>query len=186
VVSWYDIIVWCNAYSEKSGRVPVYTYQGAVIRSAMNTTVCDNAVMDKTKSGFRLPTEVEWELAARGGDPSDTANWNYTYVGSNTVGDVAWYSSNSGNSTPPVGTTAPNSVGMYDMSGNVSEWCWDWYGSVSSSTPVDGTASGSYRMRRGGGWYDGADYAEVPYRYSYYPYDANGNIGFRVVCPPSS
>jgi formylglycine-generating enzyme required for sulfatase activity len=187
MVSWRDIIVWCNAYSEKNGKVPVYTYGGAVIRSSSNATACDNAVMDKTQSGFRLPTEVEWEFAARGGNPSDTTNWNYTYAGSNTVGDVAWYNGNAGSNTHPVGTKAANSLGLYDMSGNVYEWCWDWYGSVSGSTPTDGATSGSHRVLRGSSWINSA--YEVSYRVDYSdtsPSDTHYITGFRVVCPPSS
>jgi formylglycine-generating enzyme required for sulfatase activity len=187
-VSWRDVIVWCNAYSEKSGRVPVYTYQGAVIKSSLDGTACDNAVMDKTKSGFRLPTEVEWEFAARGGDPSDTTNWNYIYAGSDTVGDVVWYEDNSGHTTHPVGTKAANSAGLYDMSGNVFEWCWDWFefDVISGSTPVDGATSGSGRVARGGSWFNDASYAVVSYRLSVDPDNASSDVGFRVVCPPSS
>jgi formylglycine-generating enzyme required for sulfatase activity len=185
-VSWRDIIVWCNAYSEKENRQPVYTYQGLVIKSASDTTACDNAMMDKSKSGFRLPTEVEWEFAARGGNPSDTTNWSYTYTGSNTVGDVAWYGSNSGSNTHPVGTKVANGAGLSDMSGNVWEWCWDWYDSVSSSTPTDGATAGSYRMTRGGCWGSDASRAGVSYRGYFTPSHADGGIGFRVVCPPSS
>jgi formylglycine-generating enzyme required for sulfatase activity len=185
-VSWRDVMVWCNAYSEKSGKVPVYTYGGAVIRSSSDTTACDNAVMDKTQSGFRLPTDVEWEFAARGGNPSNTTNWNYTYAGSNTVGNVAWYSDNSGNATHPVGEKAANSLGLYDMSGTVYELCWDWYGSVSSSTPTDGTTSGSDRLLRGGSWFASAGSVEVSYRNYYAPSSMHSSVGFRVVCPPSS
>jgi formylglycine-generating enzyme required for sulfatase activity len=185
-VIWWDIIVWCNAYSEKSGRVPVYTYQGGVIRNSTDSTACDNAEMDKTKNGFRLPTEVEWEFAARGGNPSDTTNWNYTCAGSNTVGDVAWYYDNSGYDTHPVGTKVANSLGLYDMSGNVWEWCWDWYESVSSSTPTDGPTSGFYRLLRGGSWDNSADNVEVSCRSDTYPSNALGVLGFRVVCPSSS
>jgi hypothetical protein len=152
-VSWRDVMVWCNAYSEKSGKVSVYTSsEGAVIRNSSSAT-CDNAVMDKTKSGFRLPTEVEWEFAFRGGNPSDTTNWAYPYAGSDTAGDVAWYSGNSGATTHPVGTKVANSLGLYDMNGNVWEWCWDRSASVSSSTPADGEDSGTNRMSRGGSWY---------------------------------
>jgi formylglycine-generating enzyme required for sulfatase activity/fibronectin type 3 domain-containing protein len=183
MVSWWDIIVWCNAYSEKSGREPVYTYQNAVIRSAIDATACDNAVMDKTKSGFRLPTEVEWEFAVRGGNPSDTTNWNYTYAGSDTVGDVAWYEDNSGSTTHPVGTKAANSLGLYDMSGNVWEWCWDWSGSISDSMPTDGASSGSHRVFRGGGWGHYGQYLRLAYRVDNTPSQGSDYLGFRVLRP---
>jgi formylglycine-generating enzyme required for sulfatase activity len=105
-----------------------------------------------TGKTFRLPTEAEWEFAARGGNLSQ----GYKYSGSNTIGDVAWYASNSGYTTHPVGTKAPNELGLYDMSGNVWEWCQDWYGSYSSSpsTNPTGPTSGSARVHRGGSWHN--------------------------------
>jgi formylglycine-generating enzyme required for sulfatase activity len=103
-----------------------------------------------TGANFRLPTEVEWEYAARGGNKSQ----GYTYSGSDTIGDVAWYTSNSSSKTHPVKTKQPNELGIYDMSGNVWEWCQDWYGSYSSAAVTDpqGPSSGSIRVSRGGGW----------------------------------
>ncbi len=99
---------------------------------------------------FRLPTEAEWEFAARGGNASN----GYTYSGSNTIDNVAWYYSNSSSQTHEVATKAPNELGIYDMSGNVMEWCQDWYGSYSSSAQTNptGSTSGSDRVLRGGGW----------------------------------
>jgi formylglycine-generating enzyme required for sulfatase activity len=183
-VSWRDAIVWCNAYSEKNGKVPVYTYGGAVIRSSSNATA-DNAVMDKSKSGFRLPTEVEWEFAARGGNPSDTTNWDYTYAGSNTAEDVAWYNSST---THPVGEKAPNSLGLYDMSGNAQEWCWDRSETITVNTPEDGAApqysNRMYRVFRGGAW----RHAAIDVSFRNQTTDTAGivnDIGFRVVCRPS-
>jgi formylglycine-generating enzyme required for sulfatase activity len=103
-----------------------------------------------TGKQFRLPTEAEWEYVARGGNRSK----GYTYSGSNNIGDVAWYDSNSGNTTHEVATKAPNELGVYDMSGNVWEICHDWFGSYRSSSQTNpvGPSSGTYRVRRGGGW----------------------------------
>ena len=105
-----------------------------------------------TGKRFRLPTEAEWEYACRGGKKSR----GYKYSGSNTIGDVAWYKDNSSSETHPVGTKSPNELGIYDMTGNVWEWCQDWYGSYSSSSQTNptGATSGSYRVLRGGGWLD--------------------------------
>ena len=103
-----------------------------------------------TGKNFRLPSEAEWEYAARGGKKSQ----GYKYAGSNNVADVAWYDGNSGMGTHPVATKAPNELGLYDMSGNVWEWCQDWYGSYSSNaqTNPNGPDSGDNRVSRGGGW----------------------------------
>ena len=103
-----------------------------------------------TGQQFRLPTEAEWEYVARGGNRSK----GYKYSGSNNIGDVAWYDSNSGNTTHEVATKAPNELGVYDMSGNVWEICHDWFGSYRSSSQTNpvGPSSGTYRVRRGGGW----------------------------------
>ena len=111
---------------------------------------------------FRLPTEAEWEFAARGGNSSQ----GYKYSGSNNIDDVAWYGSNSNYNTHEVGTKAPNELGLYDMSGNVWEWCQDWYGSYSSSAQTNptGPTSGSYRVFRGGGWGSIARACRVSYR----------------------
>ena len=129
---------------------------------------------------FRLPTEAEWEYAARGGNMSK----GYKYSGSNTIGDVAWYSSNSSSMTHPVGTKAPNELGIYDMSGNVYEWCSDWYGGYSSSAQTNptGPTSGSYRVYRGGGWNFYARDCRVSFRYNNYPDNRNKHRGFRLVC----
>jgi formylglycine-generating enzyme required for sulfatase activity len=196
-VNWRDVIVWCNAYSEMSGKAPVYytddTYT-TVLKVSTNAegtaTAADGAKMKPGADGYRLPTEAEWEYAARGGNQSDAANWGYTYSGSNTVGDVAWYRVNSydiGLSDPdygahPVGGKAANSKGLYDMSGNVWEWCWDWYSTINAGTPETGAVSGSSRVDRGGSWVNYVANCAVAYRYDIYPYRTYGNIGFRVVC----
>ncbi len=127
---------------------------------------------------FSLPTEAQWEFAARGGKHSQ----GYKYSGSNTIGDVAWYSSNSGSITHAVGTKTPNELGLYDMSGNVWECCSDRYGSYGGGAQTDptGPASGSYRVYRGGGWYDLARCCRVSYRLSDDPGGAGYNLGLRL------
>ena len=132
-----------------------------------------------TGKRFRLPTEAEWEYAARGGKKSR----GYQYSGSNTLGDVAWYGDNSGSKTHAVGTKQPNELGIYDMTGNVWEWCQDWYDSYSSSpqTNPTGAASGSCRVDRGGGWGYSARYCRSSYRFDCTPDFRNGDLGLRLV-----
>ena len=131
---------------------------------------------------YRLPTEAEWEFAARGGKQSK----GYKYSGSDNIGVVAWYTGNSGGKTHQVGTKEPNELGIYDMSGNVWEWCGDWYGSYSSSAQTNptGPSSGSYRVLRGGSWNYNARYCRVSYRSYYYPSYRGISFVFRVVLVP--
>ena len=143
---------------------------------------------DLTGLEFRLPTEAEWEYAARGGNKSQ----GYKYAGSNTIDEVAWYSDNAedvGESsrdygTHPVGTKAPNELGLYDMSGNVWEWCSDWRGKYSSSAQSNptGPKSGSNRVERGAGWDNDARRCRVTYRGYYSPDASSNHLGFRLVC----
>ena len=132
-----------------------------------------------TGKRFRLPTEAEWEYAARGGNKSR----GYQYSGSNTLGDVAWYGDNSGSKTHAVGTKQPNELGIYDMTGNVWEWCQDWNGSYSSSPQVNptGAASGSDRVIRGGSWGNSAGLCRSSYRYSITPDYRGDSMGLRLV-----
>ena len=131
-----------------------------------------------TGKHFRLPTEAEWEYAARGGNKSK----GYKYAGSNTLSNVAWYYDNSSSKTHPVKQKQANELGLYDMSGNVWEWCQDWFGTYSSSAQTNpaGPASGSYRVYRGGGWYYNARICRVSFRNFDTPADCNGDLGLRL------
>lgn len=131
-----------------------------------------------TGRNFRLPTEAEWEFACRGGNNSR----GYKYSGSNNLGSVAWYDDNSGGQTHPVATKAPNELGIYDMSGNVWEWCSDWYADYTSYSQTDPTGphSGSGRVRRGGGWFSLARYCRSSIRFNGIPTNRSDGIGLRL------
>ena len=132
-----------------------------------------------TGKKFRLPTEAEWEYAARGGKKSR----GYQYSGSNNISDVAWYEDNSGSKTHTVGSKQANELGIYDMSGNVWEWCHDWKGSYSSSSQVNptGANSGSYRVGRGGSWRHAARGCRSSYRNNSTPDNRNDSLGLRLI-----
>lgn len=164
-VSWEDAIKWCNAKSEMEGLAPVYYRNGTVFRSGASDRFGNDISISISANGYRLPTEAEWEWAARGGIMSA----GFTYSGSNTLNDVGWYNGNPGGGTKIIGSKSPNELGLRDMSGNVAEWCWDSYG-----------AYASLRRFLGGSWDSGADDCAVVARSGYYSDQRLGHVGFRI------
>jgi len=167
-VNWYDAVEYCNKLSLKEGLTPVYE------------VLINNIICDWNANGYRLPTEAEWEYAAKGGNKERKV---FEYSGSNKVNAVAWYVDNSERETKPVGTKAPNKLGLYDMSGNVWEWCWDWFSFYESDaqTGPKGPSLGKERVNRGGGWLSTANVVRATYRAFFYPSDRSYVLGFRVV-----
>lgn len=181
-ITWYDALVYCNTRSIKEKLTPCYTIDGKTdpkdwgTVSVSSDSTWNAATCDFKADGYRLPTEAEWEWAARGGKDYTT------YAGSNDIDEVAWYTVNTNDTgTRDVKTKNPNGYGLYDMSGNVWEWCWDWNGDISSDTPSTGSASDSCRVRRGGCWYLDAKYAQIALREHDFPNFRSSYRGLRVV-----
>lgn len=171
-VSWYDAVYFCNKLSAKCGLTPVYAVAGETDvgkwgyaphkKEKITGTVSQN----ENASGYRLPTMKEWQYAAKGGQ-------NYNYSGSGNLDEVGWHRENSGSKTHPVAQKDPNGYGLYDMSGNVLEWCWD--SSISNS-------DSDRRYNCGGSWSNFASYCEVGYEHWNRADSPNNFLGFRIVC----
>jgi formylglycine-generating enzyme len=192
-VSWYDALVFCNKLSIKEGLSPAYSISDktnpadwGTVPTSSNTT-WDAVVIVAGSNGYRLPTEAQWEYACR-------ANTSTTYNTGDTISDnTGWYGDNSGNKTHEVGKKSANAWGLYDMHGNVYEWCWDWYGDYPSEAQTNpmGASSGTSRVGRGGSWVSVAKYLRSARRISFNPYQRgsgipnseNINLGFRLVRP---
>ena len=169
-VSWYDAIYFCNKLSEKEGLTPVYSVDGITDVSKWGYTPHNeeelegNIRQNLAANGYRLPTEAEWEYAAEGGE-------DYTYSGSNNLDEVGWYCDNSGDRTHPVAQKKANGYGLYDMTGNVYEWCWD-------VNPYNSY----YRYYRGGSYSHRGNNCLVDDWSNYDAADRNDDLGFRIVC----
>jgi formylglycine-generating enzyme len=183
-VSWYEVLAYSNKRSIAEGLNPCYSINGSTdpdVWGIVPTTpneLWDNVECSWKANGYRMPTEAEWEYAAGGGIKSK----GYLFSGSADYLKVAWMEENSGNRLHQVGLKQPNELGFYDMSGNLYEWCWDWYSEDPTSAQQNsaGPAEGKFRVEKGGGWDRGVNACKIAGRYYFKPCVSYGGIGVRI------
>ena len=179
-ITWFDAIEFCNRLSDRAGLESVYTITG-ITRNTDGQITAATVTAEWSKNGFRLPTEAEWEYACRAGT---TTEWSFGNTDA-TLGNYAWYDDNSDDKTHQVGKKTANSWGLFDMHGNVWEWCWDLYSAYDnppvSKTDPRGPASGIGRVMRGASWNDPAEDTRSAHRHNIGPVFCNYDLGFRVV-----
>jgi len=189
-ITWWEALEFCNKLSEKYGLEPVYdlskSAQGILMINELGGEIVYPDVVNlKNTEGFRLPTEVEWEWFARGGQVAiEQETFDYTYSGSNSINEVAWYDRNSGSKTQDVGLKKPNQLGLYDCSGNIWEWCYDTTENIENGKSYTCKAfdsSNIYRRLKGGSWYEDDNVCMVRCRNYAHAIDVNDVVGFRLV-----
>jgi len=189
-ISWYDVLVYCNKRSIAESLTPCYSIGGSTLPTGSTgstwgpvptavSSTWNDVVCNWNANGYRMPTEAEWEFASRGGISSG----QYIYSGSNNIDLVAWYVTNSGGKTHKIGNKTPNELGVYDMSGNVLEWVWDWYGNYleTDQTNPTGSTTGTTRILRGGSYMYDLNYCRVAFRNNNNPYNKYDGMGLRLV-----
>jgi formylglycine-generating enzyme required for sulfatase activity len=187
MVTWFDAALYCNARSRHEGKDTVYSYS-SVTRNSQRCTGLAGVTADFSKNGYRLPTEAEWEYACRAGSATDYY-WGRNCPPSSPAdtlaidSNVVWWHDNAPNGTQPVATRKPNAWGLYDMIGNVSQWCNDWFGSYSGGDQIDptGPSTGKFRVLRGGSWRENDIPLRAAYRNNNFPNNMNHFYGFRCV-----
>ena len=189
-INWRDVIVWCNALSEIQGLTPCYTYKGEILKSSVNSAEVDLAECNWNADGYRLPSEAEWEYAARklkdglmrGDEPSGSKQT----VSSFRNVSLSWANVNSEKTVDVASSGEANEAGIYDMTGNVLEFCWDWYGPHSDSSTyspdvtIGGPEYGEIRICRGGSWSLYTPFLSAGDRYAFDPSEAYNYLGFRL------
>jgi len=188
MVTWFDAVEFCNKLSTREGFTPVYTITARTPATGYPITAA-TVTAEWANNGYRLPTEAQWEYACRAGT---STKWHFGEDDTK-LEEYAWYGwdddweiqKNSKGKTHQVGLLKPNQWGLYDMYGNVWEWCWDWWGDypVTAKTDYTGAESGAIRVLRGGGWLISAEFTRSAYRINFDPLDWDIASGFRVVRP---